>query len=92
MRNLAFADFRVGGRYDADLNGIAQPLELIAAEPLAGSDREGGAFRLEFRGPFEPILEQATYSLRGPDGESDDIFLVPIGREREGTRYEAVFF
>jgi hypothetical protein len=92
MRNLAFADFRVGERYDADLNGIAQPLELIAAEPLAGSDREGGAFRLEFRGPFDPILEQATHALRGPDGESDEIFLVPIGREPDGTRYEAVFF
>jgi hypothetical protein len=92
MAGYRLEDFSVGDSYDVDHDGAVQPLELIKAEVLPGSSREGGAFRLEFRGPFEPILPQATHALRGEGGDARDIFIVPIGREPEGTRYEAVFY
>lgn len=67
------------------------PMTLTAAEPLAGSQRNGGGFRLEFRGPADPVLAQATMAVHGPTA-TRDIFLVPIARNAEGARYEAVFY
>lgn len=47
-------------------------------------------FSVMFRGPQEPVLAQATYRFeRG--GEASHIFIVPVGRDERGTRYEAVF-
>ena len=93
MAGYRLEDFSVGDRFEVDLDGAVQALELIKAEALPGSSREEGGFRLEFRGPFEPILPQAIYALRGDGGgEAREIFIVPIGREAEGTRYEAVFY
>ena len=95
MAEYRLEDFNVGDRFEVEAGGAMHGLELIKAEALPGSSREGGGFRLEFRGPFEPILPQATYALRdaeGGDGEPREIFFVPIGREAEGTRYEAVFY
>lgn len=93
MADLTLADFSgtVGDRYELEAGADCLPLELSAAEALPHSPRPGGAFRLEFRGPFEPVLPQAIYSLRR-GGAAYEIFIVPIAQEREGTRYEAVFF
>ena len=91
MAGYRLDDFAVGDAFEATHEGNAYRLELIEAAALADSAREEGGFRLEFRGPFEPILPQATYELRG-DGEPRFIFIVPVGREPEGARYEAVFY
>jgi hypothetical protein len=92
MTGYRLEDFSVGESFELEHDGAAHRLELIKAEELPGSGREGGGFRLEFRGPFEPILPQAIHSLRTAGTEARDIFIVPIGREAEGTRYEAVFY
>lgn len=91
MADLRLEDFEVGDRYELDHGGASLRLELIKAEPLPVSGRPGGSFRLEFRGPFEPVIPQATHGLCRK-GETREIFLVPIGREAEGTRYEAIFY
>lgn len=62
-------------------------LEIAEALPMPAT---AGSFRLEFRGPFEPILPQAIYNFRR-EADSFDIFIVPIGRGEAGTQYEAVF-
>jgi hypothetical protein len=86
----AFAD-RVGTTFRAQAGEAEHELMLEAAEPLPSSPREGGGFRLLFRGPREPVLEQAIYPLRAGD-ESHEIFIVPIAQDPSGTQYEAVFF
>ena len=91
MAGYRLEEFAVGDQFELDHGDAAIRLELIRAEPLPPSGREGGSFRLEFRGPFEPIVPQATHGFR-KDGETRQIFIVPIGRESEGTRYEAVFY
>lgn len=48
-------------------------------------------FSLYFLGPPDPVLPQATYTLRGDGVTFEQIFIVPIGRDGEGTEYEAVF-
>ena len=52
--------------------------------------REAGAFRLEWRGPVDPIFVQAVYRFRR-DGQEFDMFIVPVGRDERGTLYEAIF-
>jgi hypothetical protein len=48
-------------------------------------------FSLVFRGPGEPVLPQRIYRLEHPALGTLDLFLVPIGRQPDGVRYEAVF-
>ncbi|HEX8526958.1 DUF6916 family protein [Allosphingosinicella sp.] len=93
MGDLSLADFSgaIGQPYEIEAEGQRHRMDLIAAEELGPSGREAGSFRLEFRGPFEPILPQAIYGFRR-DGETREIFVTPVGREAEGTRYEAIFF
>jgi hypothetical protein len=69
-------------------------LELIEVRPLgnpgsAGPGRE--PFAALFRGPLEPALPQGIHALEHPDLGRLEIFLVPVGRDPQGTRYEAVF-
>ena len=93
MQQLRWTDFAGGeGRIyqvDIDAGGIALTLETAVELPPSG--RSAGSFRLEFRGPCDPILPQAIYRFRSGD-ETREIFVVPIGREEKGTLYEAIFF
>lgn len=48
-------------------------------------------FSLLFRGPAEPQLPQGTYAVTHDAIGEQHLFLVPIGRDAEGVRYEAAF-
>ena len=48
-------------------------------------------FSVFFRGPGKPFLPQRTYSLSNEGMGTIDLFLVPIGPDGDGFRYEAVF-
>ena len=48
-------------------------------------------FSLVFRGPLEPALPQSIYNLNNETLRSLDIFLVPIGPDKGGMQYQAVF-
>lgn len=48
-------------------------------------------FSLFFRGPLAYLLPQATYHLLHDKMGEMDIFIVPVGKEPDGFRYEAVF-
>jgi hypothetical protein len=87
------ADFahRVGDSFVVSVRGHHLMLALAAAEPLPGSMREAGGFRLEFLGPGEPRLDQGIFPFEIED-RSYDLFIVPIGRDDRGARYEAVFY
>ena len=91
MSGLGFDDFTLGAVYDVSGDGTKIALALDKAQALQDTGREGGAFRLEFLGPEEPVLPQATYRFAMADG-AHDIFIVPIAQEPAGTRYEAIFY
>jgi hypothetical protein len=93
VAGLAFEHFAaaVGRRFEMETGAGAWPVELVMCSPLADSGREGGSFRLEFRGPADPIVPQGTYLFRG-EGEAHEIFVSPIARSEAGTRYEAIFY
>jgi hypothetical protein len=91
-RDLTIDDFAPHRRqsYALDHEGAQVELRLEKVQELPKRMREAGSFRLEFRGPNEPMLEQAIYRLARGD-EAHDIFIVPIARDEESTTYEAVF-
>jgi uncharacterized protein DUF6916 len=92
MRILTFDDFagRIGKAYDMLVGGGKLPVVLDEAQPLPGSPRQGGGFRLVFRGPFQPVIPQGIYPFqRG--SETHEIFVVPIAQAQTGTQYEAIF-
>ena len=94
MRDLIWDDFRdfVGTIYSVDTPAGPLPFRLDVAEPLADSGRTGGSFRLELVGPNDPILPQAIYPFSGEGVDPFEIFIVPVGQDAGGTRYEAIFY
>jgi hypothetical protein len=90
--DLSLADFEncVGERYELVFSDATVPVVLERAQELPRSIREAGAFRLEWRGPGEPILTQATYRFRRGE-EAFEMFIVPVARDSTGTLYEAIF-
>lgn len=91
----------VGSAYELDLGEHgALTLTLLSVvgfgDPPAGGEGPAGSVRLqpfsmEFRGPHEPQLGQATYGLVHAELGSLAVFLVPIARDPEGMRYQAIF-
>ena len=59
---------------------------LPVAQPLR---RE--PFSLVFRGPVNPWLLQATHAVEHAQLGRLELFLVPIGPDEHGMRYEAIF-
>ena len=72
-------------------------LRLTLIEAVATGPAPGGAaarrqpFSLIFRGPRAPVLPQRIYRLEHEAMGPLEIFIVPIGPDAEGMRYQAVF-
>jgi hypothetical protein len=88
----------VGTRFVAPASAASVvELELIQAQALpihAGRDKQKpqrAPFALVFRGPREFVLPQRIYRLEQAGFGALEIFLVPIGPDQTGQRYEAVF-
>lgn len=90
--DLSLADFEgfVGQPHEIVFADGTLPVVLEKAQELPPSVRESGAFRLEWRGPADPLLVQAIYRFRRGE-RLFDMFIVPVGRDERGTLYEAVF-
>jgi hypothetical protein len=90
--DLSLAQFEsfVGEPHEIVFADGSLPVVLEKAEGLPRSIREAGAFRLEWRGPAEPLLGQAIYRFRRGE-EQFDMFIVPVGKDERGALYEAIF-
>jgi hypothetical protein len=69
-------------------------LELVEVNAVPDSGvgtAEREPFELLFRGPAEPIFAQQIFPLEHPALGRLDVFLVPVGRQQDGARYEAIF-
>jgi hypothetical protein len=65
-------------------------VELISVSDLRETPRQS-MFSLIFRGRSDQPLEQGLYPMTHETMGTESLFLVPIGRELDGFRYEAVF-
>lgn len=87
---LASFSAHLGSAFTLDgSDGLA--LTLTEAEPLTGQASGASSFSLIFRGPAHSLLEQATHTLAHPAMGLLSLFLVPVGREADGVRYQAIF-
>ncbi|HYJ84720.1 MAG TPA: hypothetical protein VEW46_01530 [Pyrinomonadaceae bacterium] len=69
-------------------------LELVEVKGYMNKPGEAEGmerFSLFFKGPGKPLLPQSTYSFSNEGMGKIDLFLVPIGPDGDGIRYEAVF-
>lgn len=79
--------------------GRLGPIELKLAkasthDPQAPPVDDAGTrspFTLLFRGPPDPVLAQQICRLENATVGQLEIFIVPVGRDADGTDYEAVF-
>ncbi|MCM3876751.1 MAG: hypothetical protein NEA02_10065 [Thermoanaerobaculia bacterium] len=95
LESLKFEDFfeRVGEGFRVGEAGVPG-LTLIEATDLSRPESPGprrSPFSLVFRGPMKPVLPQRTYALEHASLGRLEIFIVPIGPDASGMRYEAVF-
>jgi len=68
--------------------------ELIEIKSLASSALKKGQvepFSLIFETAGDLVYEQNTYRVKNQDLDEFDLFLVPVGADENGVRYEAIF-
>ncbi|HET6975065.1 MAG TPA: hypothetical protein VFI24_01995 [Pyrinomonadaceae bacterium] len=70
-----------------DLTLVSVTPRRVEPHEQAGMER----FSVMFMGPKEIFLPQQTYRVSHPEMGEFDIFLVGLGQEPEGFRYEAVY-
>ena len=68
--------------------------ELIEIKSINSSTLKKGQsepFSLVFEIPGDSIYDQNTYLIKNSEMDEFYLFLVPIGADEKGVRYEAVF-
>ena len=87
------AIFRVSADSAAPLDVALIEVTELGGGPgrMASGRTERVPFSLVFRGPTQPVFAQRTYRVAHDGIGEFDLFLVPIGPDAEGMRYEAIF-
>jgi hypothetical protein len=95
LESLTIDDFKPHVGSSFRLTEPAADLVLERVGALMESERarlKRQPFSLFFVGPPDRIMPQKIYELRhSAFSEPLNIFLVPVGRTKEGVQYEAVF-
>jgi len=71
----------------ADLELVEVKVYTSKHEEQSGMER----FSVYFTGPTDPLLPQKLYAFQHDEMGEFELFLVPLSRNDEGSRYEAVF-
>jgi hypothetical protein len=87
---------QIGNSYEVEIGqATTLTLTLREARPLSADSRSPDSsrnpFSLIFKGPVEPIVPQGIYRFRRDTSDSMEIFIVPIGPDEDGMKYEAIF-
>ena len=97
LDKLTSADFlaHLNDKFTLSLpDGSQYTLTLVKVTELGEAAGETGrrrSFSLIFRGPLDMRLPQQIYLIIHPKLGSLQIFIVPIGPDQTGQRYEAIF-
>jgi hypothetical protein len=65
--------------------------ELVPYPPLSHERGDAVRFSAYFYGPGDFFLPQRIYKLEHEQMGEVELFLVPVGQDQRGFRYEAVF-
>jgi hypothetical protein len=93
LASLTAEDFRalLGTRFV--MPSVPFEAELIEVSDRGATSVTGlrAPFSIVFRGPLQPVLSQGIRHIEHNGLGELDLFLVPIGPDETGMRYEAVF-
>ena len=85
----------VNTNFRIEIEGSAPiDLKLVSVTPrkIEPTEQQGmERFSAVFSGPLEFLLPQQTFHVTHPEMGEFDVFLVAIGQEADGFRYEAVY-
>ena len=89
---------RVGERFDV-ASGEGSDVPVVLVEATEGTEQGGPGpggeerlqFSLVFRAPASQLWPQGIYTLAHEELGELELFLVPLGADAEGVRYEAAF-
>jgi hypothetical protein len=84
----------LNGVFDVRVGSGTVEMTLVQATKGKARDWEGlrkEPFSLIFKCANPVVLPQKTYPFERPGFGKMDIFIVPVGRERDGIVYQAVF-
>jgi len=70
---------------------LIQVTELQAGSKDSSKPPRRNPFSIVFRGPKDLVLPQKIYQIEHKDTGTLELFIVPIGPDEEGMRFEAVF-
>lgn len=66
-------------------------VEVKVTEAALTSKAEWSASSVYFDGPADPLLPQRAYAVEHEQMGMFDLLIVPLVRQQQGCRYEAVF-
>jgi hypothetical protein len=81
-------DGRIGDAFEV-IPPEGRPVELVLS--ACEADRYERSFSLLFHAPDGRLEPQQTFRARHAELGEFDLFLVPLGPDERGMRYEAVF-
>ena len=70
---------------------LVEVTEMGSAPPGGENDPRRRPFSIVFRGPMDAPIPQNIYEIEHEKMGILSIFIVPIGPDGDGLRYEAVF-
>ena len=76
-------------RVQVEPEGVVE-LELVEVSDLQRTPRQE-IYSIVLRGPLDQPLGQGMYQIVHANLEAGALFIVPIAREEDGYRYEAIF-
>jgi hypothetical protein len=76
---------------DASTTVETRLVEALASGAERAAPGRRQPFSIVLLGPAEPVLPQRTYTVEHDQLASFELFIVPIGPDGPGMRYEAVF-
>ncbi len=85
-----FADLPAGALV-VEHAGAKLPMEVLQLRELPPISPRAKPFAVVLAGPASPMLQQGIHTLVHPALGRLDLFMVPIGRDAERTRYEIIF-
>lgn len=96
LDKLTHLDFQgwLNQKFQINLNAGTLEVELISCTTLPSHHTQAAArepFSVIFRGPRTPVLPQRSYPFTGGPANGLEIFIVPVGPDEVGMRYEAIF-
>jgi hypothetical protein len=71
--------------------GTQVPMEVLQLRDLPPISPRAEPFSVVLAGPASPALAQGIHALIHPVHGRLELFIVPIGRDAERTRYEIIF-